>query len=123
MRQILLTQGLVALVDDVDFEYLNQWKWHALKHRESFYAARNSGGRLNRKYIFMHRLILGLTDSKIEVDHKDLNGLNNQRNNLRPASRSQNAANIPSRMGSSSKHLGVHWDNTKKKWASGITKN
>jgi hypothetical protein len=123
MKQIQLTQGLVALVDDTDFEWLNQWKWHALKHRDTFYAARNSGGRLNRKYIFMHRLILGIVDSKIEVDHEDLNGLNNSRSNLRQATRSQNAANIPSRKNSSSKYLGVYWDKSRQKWAAAITKN
>lgn len=123
MKQIPLSQGQFALVDDEDFEWLNQWKWQALKHRDSFYAVRNTGGRIARKCIFMHRLIMGLTDSKIEVDHEDLNGLNNQRNNLRKATRSQNAANMRSRKNSSSKYLGVYWDNNRQKWSAAITKN
>lgn len=41
----------------------------------------------------MHRVILGLTDSGVDVDHKDGNGLNNQRSNLRTASRQENAFN------------------------------
>lgn len=123
MKEITLTRGMVALVDNADYEWLNQFKWHALKHRDTFYAARNCGGRKNRSYVFMHRLILKLSDSKVEVDHSDRNGLNNQRQNLREATRSQNAANAPSRKNSSSSFLGVYWDNTRKMWTAGITKN
>lgn len=123
MKNIELTRGQYTQVDDEDFEFLSQWKWHALKHRNTFYAATNTGGRFNRKYIFMHRLLLGITDSKMEVDHRDLNGLNNLRSNLRQATRSQNAANIPSRKNSSSKYVGVYWDKARSTWAAGITKN
>lgn len=123
MKEITLTQGKVALVDDSDYEYLNQFNWHALKHRDTFYAARWIGGRKNKKYFYMHRVILGLTDSKIEGEHADNNGLNCQRYNLRIATRSQNAANIPSRKNSSSKYLGVYWATSRKKWVAAITKN
>lgn len=45
MKEIPLTQGKVASVDDCDYEYLNQWKWHPLKSGKTFYAVRNSGSR------------------------------------------------------------------------------
>lgn len=41
MKEIILTQGKVALVDDKDFEYLNQWKWHADESLRTFYAKRD----------------------------------------------------------------------------------
>ena len=106
MKQIKLSQGKIALVDDEDFEYLNQWKWHISGSKYS-YACRNiPKGDGKRKKILMHRQILGLLNVKTFCDHRDHNTLNNQKNNLRVATRSQNAANrIPF---GSSKYLGVH---------------
>lgn len=54
----------------------------------------------------MHRLILGLTDPKLDGDHRDRNTLNNQDNNLRIATRSENQKNRIGR--GKSKYLGVH---------------
>lgn len=108
MKEIQLTRGKVALVDDEDFDWLNQWKWFALKDKYTDYARRNLPNiNGKRSSIMMHRLILGITDFEVEVDHKDHNGLNNQRNNLRQASKSQNLANQNSHKNSSSKYLGV----------------
>lgn len=109
MKEIKLTQGKVALVDDADFDWLNQWKWFVLKDKYTYYARRNLPAGINgkRSSILMHRLILGVTDFQIEVDHKDHNGLNNQRNNLRQASKSENLANQVSHRETSSKYLGV----------------
>lgn len=109
MKQIPLTQGKVALVDDKDFDFLNQWKWYAAKHRDTFYAVRMlpKSENPNRPIIKMHRLILGLSDSKIVVDHRDMDGLNNQRSNIRPANTSENNSNTKSYKNSSSKYKGV----------------
>ena len=106
MKEIELTRGMVALVDDEDFEYLNQWKWMAWKVRSYFYAARRLPGKRNdsRKLILMHRQIIN-PPVNFEVDHHDRNTLNNQRNNLRIATRSQNSANRKSC--GTSKFLGV----------------
>ena len=95
MKEIKLTQGKVALVDDEDFDFLNQWKWCAHKDGNNFYAVRvdYSNGRANKKFLSMHRVLLGLTDPKIFPDHKDGDGLNNQRYNLRIATPSQNVIN------------------------------
>lgn len=95
---IELTQGQQAIVDDADFEYLNQWKWCA--HRQprrstpnSFNAVRNVQINGEKRTILMHRLLMGVTDSTILVDHRDNNPLNNQRENLRVANHMQNGAN------------------------------
>ena len=62
MKQIQLTQGKVALVDDLDYDWLSQWKWYAHKeYGECFYAVRHSYQREGkRRLIPMHRQILGL---------------------------------------------------------------
>lgn len=109
MKEIKLTQGFVAMVDDEDFEWLNQWKWHARKDDNGYYAGRSiylGGGSKNQKIktISMHRLIMN-TPKGMETDHIDHNGLNNQRHNLRNATHSQNQYNRLPR--GSSKYLGV----------------
>lgn len=117
MKKIPLTKGKFALVDDADFEWLNQWKWYAQKRNNGDTAARRHG----RKIIAMHRFILGITDPKIVVDHKDHNILNNQRYNIRGATISQNNANIRSHKDSTSKYLGVCL--LGKKWFASAQKN
>ena len=108
MKRIALTQGKYALVDDTDYKWLRQWEWHY----EKGYAART---RVNRdapgpKNIYMHRTILKLKSKvfrKIQVDHIDGNGLNNQRSNLRVVNTSKNAMNRKKMSGCKSKYKGV----------------
>lgn len=118
MKEIQLTRGQVALVDDADFEWLNQWKWFALKGKDkkTLYAQRNIPIAGKQKGLKMHRLILGLDDPEIFVDHIDTNGLNNQRHNLRLATSSQSACNRTRRISNISKYKGVTWRKDNKKW-------
>lgn len=118
MKEIQLTQGKVALVDDKDFEALNQFKWTACKGKNIWYAQRKlsiKNKRGNRIKVKMHREILGLgttEEDDIMVDHKDHNGLNNQRDNLRPATPQQNMANARNRVGCISNFKGVTFRGT-----------
>ena len=124
MKKIKLTQGKFALVSSVDFAFLNQWKWYALKDHDTCYAVRH-GPRPNRKLIRMHRVILqrmGYVNFK-ETDHCDKDGLNNQRCNLRPATHQQNNFNKKIRSDNSSGYKGVSWSKLKEKWRSYITIN
>ncbi len=109
MRQIQLTRGQVALVDDDTFEWLNQWSWYAKKvpNSEIHYAARTFRKNGMKREISMHRLILDITDNKIFGEHKDGDGLNNQRHNLRIATQAQNNMNRKAHRDSASKFLGV----------------
>lgn len=75
-----------TLVDDADFEALTRWTWRLTSHG---YVVRGRGGRYR-----MHRVILGLApDDPLEGEHKDGDRLNNQRANLRTATRSENNQN------------------------------
>lgn len=121
MKKIKLTKGKVALVDDEDFEYLNQWKWHIQPSINTEYAIRTEWVSKNKCIcIRMHRDLLAIKDSRIKVDHKDGNGLNNQKVNLRECTQAQNGRNTRSRKNSSSKYLGVHFCKTRKKWVAQI---
>jgi len=120
MKEIQLTQGKVTLVSDEDYEYLNQFKWSAVKgRRDTWYAKRNCNG----KTLMMHREILGLTDKKTQGDHRDHDGLNNQRSNLRVTTDSQNKMNRRSATNSSSQYLGVCFHKYHKKYISSIRLN
>ena len=95
-----------AMVDDADFDWLNQWNWYVNVAKNTYYALRETRAG-SSKAVLMHRLILGLNKSRLHGDHIDHNGLNNQRSNIRIATRSQNVANRKSSKNSSSKYLGV----------------
>jgi len=92
-----------ALVDDEDYEWLNKFNWSIVRGCSTLYARRIFKGN----FISMHRLILGVTDSKIFGDHIDHNGLNNQRYNIRTCTKSQNQSNVTPHKNKSSKYLGV----------------
>lgn len=113
-KEILLTQGKVAIVDDADFEWLNQWKW---MYHYTGYAVRSTYDRLTKKKgnIRMHRTILSAPPDK-DVDHIDGDGLNNQRHNLRLATPSQNLANHKRKKHNTSGYTGVSWDKKRQKW-------
>lgn len=108
-----------VMVDESDFDNLNKFKWSIEKHRYTFYVSRVFGKTRRR----MHRDILGVYNPKILVDHKDGNGLNNQRKNLRLCNNSQNLSNSKSRINSSSKFIGVSWIESRKIWEVKICKS
>lgn len=116
MRTVPLTQGFVAQIDDADYERVCQFKWSATRTTSNVYAIRKvpkPGGRTTSQ--LLHRFILGVTDRKIDVDHKDHNGLNNQRYNLRRTVRGEHDGNRRKTHGSS-QYKGVSWDRSKDKW-------
>jgi hypothetical protein len=117
MKEIALSQGKFALVDDEDFEELNRYKWWVEKHRNTFYAKRDIWNGSKKVCIRMHRVLLNCPETKFS-DHVDGNGLNNQKANLRIATNRQNLQNR--HVSASSKYPGVSWQKNEKKWQSAI---
>lgn len=120
---IPLTRGLVAVVDDEDYEFLAQWKWHALPNGSGHsYAARNSrisDGRKSgepQRVIFMHRVLLS-TPADMVADHISGDTLDNRRANLRNATHTQNMQNRAKHRRGASEHKGVTWDKARRKWS------
>ena len=116
MREIQLTRGLVALVDDDDHEWLSQWKWYALEGNNGrFYAGRGIRIDGRRTHLSMQSALMQ-PGPGCEVDHEDGNGLNNQRSNLRSATRAENQWNVRLRRDNTSGVKGVTWDRQAGKW-------
>ena len=99
MKKITLTRGKFAIVDDEDFDALNQWKWWFTTRG---YAVREE----KRKLVFMHRLI-NKTPNGFDTDHINRNKLDNRQANLRTVTRSQNFMNINPRKNNTSGVKGV----------------
>jgi hypothetical protein len=130
VREIPLTKGYVALVDDEDYESLSRFKWYAEEDDggKRVYAFRNVRDAVTRKRrtISMHRSILG-TPPGMDTDHINKNSLDNRRGNLRVATRPQNASNTrtlkPARASPTSKYRGVSWTDRSPHWVAQIKMN
>lgn len=91
--EIRMPGGLVVVVDDVDFARVSAFKWHAHRRKKLIYAMRRFWLPDGRKgAVLMHRFILGVPRD-IEVDHRNGDGLDNCRSNLRPCSNIENGRN------------------------------
>lgn len=117
MKEIQLTQGKIALVDDDIFDYINQWKWCAAKDNYTWYAMRTIGLRPFKTTVAMHRIITKAQD-EYEVDHRDGDGLNNQMYNLRVCTSSQNQMNKRVQKNNTSGFKGVF--ESGKRWQAAI---
>lgn len=130
VKTIKLTQGQVALVDDEDYDYLNQHKWcaHYAPNIKNYYGERRSKKTENKQQgtIKMHRFIVEhilnreLKSNEI-IDHINHNTLDNTRNNLRIVSARQNAQNRKNK--GISNYPGVVWVDQCKKWKARFTLN
>ncbi|MDB5241413.1 MAG: Fis family transcriptional regulator [Spirosoma sp.] len=122
MKTIPLTKGKVALVDDEDYELVSRYKWwyHYEPKRagdEKGYAYHTTWDPINKKRgsLRMHRLVLGITDKNVDVDHINGNGLDNRRSNLRACTRSENLRNTAKR--GANKYRGVQeFSSGRKRW-------
>lgn len=96
MKTIWLTQGQVTIVDDEDYAHLQQFRWRARLSHLRWYAVRSFRVDGCWKEVGMHRVILGLSlcGGSIQVDHKNGDGLDNRRANLRRATGNQNRWNV-----------------------------
>lgn len=129
-RTVNLTSEYTATVSDTDYRRVlaaGPWFAHVEKKNGTTYTVyayrhvrRKNGGDTTQK---LHRFILGLTDPNIKGDHKDGNGLNNTRRNLRIATHSQNMRSGKMRRNNTTGFKGVYWHTKGKKWIARITVN
>lgn len=114
MAQIPLNDGSYAIVDDDDYERLAQYRWTNTQG----YATRD----VDRKRVFMHRLVL-VTSDGTEPDHINRNPLDNRKSNLRAVTRTQNSMNRGAVANTSSRFKGVSWNRAANKWSAQIRCN
>lgn len=125
MRELLLTKGYVALVDDEDYDYVNQWKWHFTSYMG---ACRNvplphpTSRNHRQTTISLHRTIMN-TPKDMVCDHINGNRLDNRKSNLRNCSQSENMKNRKINVNNTSGYKGVLWESRKKYWYATIQSN
>lgn len=124
MKIIPLTRGYVAQVSTRDFSRANKFKWCALVGpKGKVYGSRTdrSLGRDKQRTVLLHRFILGLPHGRVpQVDHKDHNGLNCQRLNLRTCTGRQNNTNHRKQSSTTSRYKGVCWHKNREVWVAYI---
>lgn len=116
MKTINLTQGFITVVDDEDFETAFALNWRLIRKGNNLYAGRTvpKTSGLGRTTLYLHRF---LNPGIPEIDHRDGNGLNNRRENLRSCTQRQNTCGFQhKRKGASSRFRGVSWDSDRSKW-------
>jgi hypothetical protein len=124
VKKISLTQGKFSLVDDEDFDELNQYKWYAHKNKGGIWYVDRTIKYVDEKHktISMHRKIMDFPSGK-DIDHVNHDGLDNRKCNLRVCTRSQNKKNARLSKNNSSGLKGVHWNKRNKKWMALIAKD
>lgn len=117
MKEIPLTQGKFAIVDDSDYEILIRYRWHFNKG----YAVRivRTPNSKKRTYIGMHNVILG-TPEGMEGEHRDGNGLNNLRSNLRICTHAENMRNHALLKRNKYGLTGIYWRAKKRRFTATI---
>ena len=101
-KEIKLSNGMIAYVDTEDYDYISSFNWQAQKSNHTYYASRKNGkGR-----VMMHRQLMNTPKGKV-CDHKDRNGLNNTKLNLRNCTHAENCRNNTIGNNFTSKYHGV----------------
>lgn len=116
--------NLFTMVDDEDYDWLNQWKWYPCRDRDGLYALRSKRDYVAKTHtqIYLHRVLMKAPPGSL-VDHKDGNPLNNQKENLRFCTPLQNSQNCSKRSGTTSRFKGVHFCSRDKRWRASIRAN
>lgn len=119
MREIPLTKGKVAIVDDEDYVRLAKYKWHLFSRG---YAARGIWENGKVKAIYMHREILNV-ESGFVTDHINGDRLDNRKENLRICSRAENNRNQKKDIRSKFEYKGIKTENKGRTYLARISVN
>lgn len=122
MTRIALTGGMTCIVDDQDAELVSRWKWQARQSRNTWYATRSGWSEGKKVSVMMHCLILGV-GPRVIVDHRNGDGLDNRRENLRIATNQENCFNRRPLPGTSSRFKGVDFYKRNGKWRARIKRD
>lgn len=114
---VSLSGGMWAMIDVIDIHRVERITWWSIAAGKTYYAAGRPDGQSTPKR--MHRIILPVHDS-VRVDHKDNNGLNNTRFNLRPCTHAENLRNRGRNSNNTSGFKGVHFRKDTKRWTAEI---
>jgi hypothetical protein len=118
--RIPLSDGNFVTIDADDYSLVSQFAWRPLHCKNMTYAvAWPRGQRKTRKVVLLHRLLLNAQPGE-EVDHRDGDGLNCTRQNMRLATRGQNCRNQRRSTLNTSGYKGVHWDKARQRWSASI---
>src|ERR1043166_3655483 len=116
MKQIKIVNHLLYVqVDDEDYHFLNKFDWWLDRGERTCYAYT----RMDDIFIYMHKFLMPVSGENT-VDHKDGNGLNNCKENLRAATSSQQMMNRRKREDTSSVYKGVYWSKCRNYWVAQI---
>lgn len=118
-KEIPLTQGKFALVDDDVYEWASEYKWYADGKAGRLYARRNEGTWPFQKAVRLHREILNAPEG-IFIDHINGDGLDCRRINMRLASSAENQRNRSTPANNKSGYKGVSWYKPLSKWRAAI---
>ena len=121
VRIIALTKFKFAIVDPQNFYWLNNFDWCAKEYRGCFHAVRfnNHGAPM---ILSMHRQIMNPPPGLL-IDHRNRDGLDNRKANLRLATYSENNCNTAKRKNTSSQFVGAYFDKRRRKWFAYISYN
>lgn len=121
MEQIIVG-GQAVLLDESDLPLVHGWRWYIHNTKTNFYVRGYPVGKRQNGLFYMHRILMGAQEGQ-EIDHRNGNGLDNRRSNLRFCTRTQNNANRHAVASRSSPFKGVHFESYTGKWRAEITKN
>lgn len=117
--KVSLTQGKFCIIDIVDLDKISNHKWYVIKSKSKNSERLYAYGLVNNQYILMHRFIMGLQSGDCrQIDHKNHDGLDNRRKNLRICTPRQNQLNRRQLRIFSSQYTGVAWSNKYQLWSS-----
>ena len=118
MRKVRLTKGYFAIVDNQDYSRVSKHKWQAVESKYTTYAYTSFRGNGKQFKVALHRFILGEeVASGMVVDHKNKNGLDNRRRNIRACTFGQNNHCRSRRsIATSSGYLGILWKKGEESW-------
>lgn len=117
-----LTKGYEAVIDAADVPLVDGFNWCAQVQSHTVYAQRKDRSGPKPRTVLLHRVIAGEPEG-FDIDHRDGNGLDNRRANLRDATKAQNQHNARISKRNTSGFKGVMRNNRNSKWQAMIGLN